>query len=40
MELGAPKIFEPFTNSDEAAKADIVKLTPQEAADVYKNILG
>ncbi|HAT2283662.1 TPA: hypothetical protein I8190_000342 [Citrobacter freundii] len=40
MELGAPKIFEPFINSDETAKTDTAKLTPQEAADVYKNILG
>jgi hypothetical protein len=37
MELGAPKIFEPFNNMDEAAKADAANLTPQEAADIYKN---
>ena len=40
MELGAPKIFEPFNNMDEAAKADAANLTPQEAADIYKKILG
>ncbi|MEB0364320.1 hypothetical protein VC566_25245 [Citrobacter freundii] len=40
MELGAPKIFEPFTNMDEAAKADAANLTPQEAADIYKKYLG
>ncbi|EPV8629146.1 hypothetical protein ACWATW_003583 [Enterobacter roggenkampii] len=40
MELGAPKIFEPFNNLDEAAKADAANLTPQEAADIYKKYLG
>lgn len=40
MELGAPKIFESFTNMDEAAKADAANLTPQEAADIYKKYLG
>jgi predicted oxidoreductase len=40
MELGAPKIFEPFNNMDEAAKADTANLTPQEAADIYKKYLG
>ncbi|HDC4500280.1 TPA: hypothetical protein O8U02_002858 [Enterobacter kobei] len=40
MELGAPKIFEPFNNMDEAAKADAENLTPQEAADIYKKYLG
>ncbi|HDR2790450.1 TPA: hypothetical protein QCJ61_004580 [Enterobacter asburiae] len=40
MELGAPKIFEPFTNMDEAAKAEAANLTPQEAADIYKKYLG
>lgn len=40
MELGAPKIFEPFNNIDEAAKADAANLTPQEAADIYKKYLG
>lgn len=40
MELGAPKIFEPFNNMDEAAKADAANLTPQEAADIYKKCLG
>ncbi|HDT5930237.1 TPA: hypothetical protein QHC26_000001 [Enterobacter kobei] len=40
MELEAPKIFEPFNNMDEAAKADAANLTPQEAADIYKKILG
>ncbi|WP_410741782.1 hypothetical protein [Citrobacter freundii] len=40
MELGAPKIFDPFTNMDEAAKADAANLTPQEAADIYKKYLG
>lgn len=40
MELGAPKIFEPFNNMDEAAKADAANLTPQEAADIYKKYLG
>ena len=40
MELGAPKIFEPFNNMDEAAKADEANLTPQGAADIYKKYLG
>lgn len=40
MELGAPKIFDLFTNMDEAAKADAANLTPQEAADIYKKYLG
>lgn len=40
MELGAPKIFESFTNMDEAAKADAANLTPQEAADIYKKYMG
>ncbi|GAB7397688.1 hypothetical protein OUHCRE2_11440 [Enterobacter asburiae] len=40
MELGAPKIFEPFNNMDEAAKADAANLTPQEAAEIYKKYLG
>ena len=40
MELGAPKIFESFTNMDEAAKAEAANLTPQEAADIYKKYLG
>ncbi|WP_241276908.1 hypothetical protein [Enterobacter bugandensis] len=40
MELGAPKIFEPFNNMDEVAKADAANLTPQEAADIYKKYLG
>ncbi|ECS7436831.1 hypothetical protein ACC901_001517 [Salmonella enterica] len=40
MELGAPKIFEPFNNMDEAAKSDAANLTPQEAADIYKKYLG
>lgn len=40
MELGAPKIFEPFTNMDEAAKADAANLTPHEAADIYKKFMG
>lgn len=40
MELEAPKIFESFNNMDEAAKADAANLTPQEAADIYKKILG
>jgi hypothetical protein len=40
MELGAPKIFEPFNNMDKAAKADAANLTPQEAADIYKKYLG
>lgn len=40
MELGAPKIFEPFNNMDEAAKADAANLTPQKAADIYKKYLG
>ena len=40
MELEAPKIFEPFNNMDEAAKADAANLTPQEAADIYKKYLG
>lgn len=40
MELGSPKIFEPFNNMDEAAKADAANLTPQEAADIYKKYLG
>lgn len=40
MELGAPKIFEPFNNMDEEAKADAANLTPQEAADIYKKYLG
>lgn len=40
LELEMPKIFEPFTNMDEAAKADAANLTPQEAADIYKKYLG
>ncbi|EML5900067.1 hypothetical protein R7W29_003106 [Citrobacter freundii] len=40
MELGAPKIFESFTNMDEAAKAEAANLTPQEAADIYKKYMG
>ena len=40
MELGAPKIFEPFTNMDEAAKADAANMTPHEAADIYKKLMG
>lgn len=40
MELEAPKIFEPFNNMNEAAKADAENLTPQEAADIYKKYLG
>lgn len=40
MELEAPKIFEPFTNIEEAAKADAGKMTPLEAADLYKKIMG
>lgn len=40
MELGAPKIFEPFTNMDEAAKADAANLSPHEAADIYKKFMG
>lgn len=40
MELEAPKIFEPFNNMDDAAKADAANLTPQEAADIYKKYLG
>ncbi|EHG9651774.1 hypothetical protein J6184_004798 [Salmonella enterica subsp. enterica serovar Monschaui] len=40
MELGAPKIFEPFNNMDEAAKAEAANLTPQEAADIYKKYMG
>ncbi|EMD6813349.1 hypothetical protein [Citrobacter koseri] len=40
MELGAPKIFEPFTNSDEAAKAEAANMSPHEAADIYKKFMG
>ncbi|EMF5696024.1 hypothetical protein [Enterobacter roggenkampii] len=40
MELGAPKIFESFTNMDEAAKADAANLSPHEAADIYKKLMG
>lgn len=40
MELGAPRIFEPFTNSSETTKTDAANLTPQEAADIYKKFLG
>lgn len=40
MELGAPKIFESFTNMDEAAKADAANMTPHEAADMYKKLMG
>ncbi|MDH1318775.1 transaldolase family protein [Enterobacter bugandensis] len=40
MELGAPKIFESFTNMDEAAKADAANLSPHEAADIYKKFMG
>jgi len=40
MELGAPKIFEPFTNMGETAKADTANLTPNEAADLYKKLMG
>lgn len=40
MELGAPKIFEAFTNLDEAAKADAANMTAHEAADIYKKFLG
>lgn len=40
MELGAPKIFEPFTNMDEAAKAEAANMSPHEAADIYKKLMG
>ena len=40
MELEAPKIFESFTNMDEAAKADAANLSPHEAADIYKKLMG
>ncbi|HFK3156025.1 TPA: hypothetical protein ACG1JD_003501 [Citrobacter sedlakii] len=40
MELGAPKIFESFTNMDEAAKAEAANLSPHEAADIYKKFMG
>ncbi|TGC25294.1 hypothetical protein [Escherichia sp. E1130] len=40
MELGAPKIFESFTNMDEAAKADAANLSPHEVADIYKKFMG
>ncbi|HEM7952258.1 TPA: hypothetical protein U2L64_001494 [Citrobacter koseri] len=40
MELGAPKIFEPFTNMDEAAKAEAANMSPHEAADIYKKFMG
>lgn len=40
MELGAPRIFEPFTNIDDAAKTDAANLTPHEAADIYKKFMG
>ena len=40
MELEAPKIFESFTNIEATAKADAEKLTPLEAADLYKKFMG
>lgn len=40
MELGAPRIFEPFTNIDDATKTDAANLTPHEAADIYKKFMG
>lgn len=40
MELGAPKIFEPFNNMDEAAKAEAANMSPHEAADIYKKFMG
>lgn len=40
MELGAPKIFESFTNMDEAAKAEAANMSPHEAADIYKKFMG
>ncbi|SCC62023.1 hypothetical protein [Kosakonia oryziphila] len=40
MELEAPKVFEPFTNKGEVDKASTVSLTPHEAADAYKKLMG
>lgn len=40
LELESPKIFEPFTNSGDAAKTETANLTAQEAADAYKKLLG
>lgn len=40
MELEAPKIFESFTNIEATAKADAEKMTPLEAADLYKKFMG
>ncbi|WP_336818098.1 hypothetical protein [Cedecea sp. MMO-103] len=39
LELETPKIFEPFTNTDNA-EIETVNLTAQEAADAYKKLLG
>lgn len=40
MELGAPKVFEPFTNTSGADNAGTTNLTPHEAADAYKKLMG
>lgn len=39
LELEAPKIFESFTNTDDA-ETETANLTAQEAADAYKKLLG
>lgn len=39
LELVTPKIFEPFTNTDNA-EIETANLTAQEAADAYKKLLG
>jgi hypothetical protein len=39
LELETPKIFEPFTNTDDA-ETETANLTAQEAADAYKKLLG
>jgi len=40
MELEAPKIFEPFNNMDEAAKADAANLTPAGSSRYLQKIPG
>lgn len=39
LELETPKIFEPFTNTDDT-ETETANLTAQEAADAYKKLLG
>lgn len=39
LELETPKIFEPFTHTDDS-ETETANLTAQEAADAYKKLLG